>query len=436
MQTALTYGKIYRFWLPLAGTWLMMAVEGPLLAAVIARMVDAELNLAAYGVAYSFALVAEAPIIMLMSAATALVFGAESYRRLRSFTAWLTLMVTLGMALLLIPPVFDLLMLDLIGLVPEVASRVYSALLVLLPWPGAIGWRRFYQGILIRNDQTRRVAVATVGRVLLMALSAFLLFVNSGVQGAVLGGLALIFGVVTEMAATRYLASGAIKTTLGREDQEAVYNFRQLSRYYLPLALSPFITLGIHPVVTFFLGKGKMPLESLAVIPVIGALTFVFRAIGLSFQEVAIALMGDRLRNWKMICNFALVLAVLLSGSLMLIAVTPLADFWLLKVSGLSNELTEFSKLPLRLMALLPSMTVITAFLRALLMGGQATRPISTATALEACVIVLVLTGLLVDGSLSGAVCAALAYLVGRLAGIAWMLLPVRQVLRACHVES
>lgn len=432
MHSSLTFGKIFRFWLPLAGTWLMMAVEGPLLAAVIARMADAELNLAAYGVAYAFALVAEAPIIMLMSAATALVNGAESYRRLRSFTNLLVMLVTVGMAVLLIPQVFDLLMETLIGLSSEISSRVYLALLVLLPWPGVIGWRRFYQGVLIRNHQTRRVAVATMGRVLLMALSAFLLFHYTGIQGAVLGGIALSCGVVVELLATRLLAASAIAQTLGRNDQGPVRNFRELGHYYLPLALSPFITLGIHPVVTFFLGKGKMPLESLAVMPVIGALTFVFRAVGLSFQEVAIALLGDSLRDWRPLLNFALLLAALLSGSLLLIALTPLADLWLLQVSGLSPMLAEFSVLPLQLMALLPAMTVITAFLRALLMGGHTTRPISTATFLEAGVIVLVLTGLLLEGTLSGAVCAALAYLVGRLFAIAWMMLPVRQVLRSC----
>lgn len=430
MHTPLSYGKIFRFWLPLAGTWLMMAVEGPLLAAVIARMADAELNLAAYGVAYAFALVAEAPIIMLMSAATALVKGADSYRKLRSFTSLLVALVTLGMAILLIPPVFDLLMETLIGLSPDIASRVYLALLVLLPWPGVIGWRRFYQGVLICNHQTRRVAVATVGRVLFMSLTALLLFHYSGIQGAVLGGIALSCGVVVEMLATRLLASEAIAATLGREDQGPVRSIRELGHYYLPLALTPFITLGIHPVVTFFLGKGKMPLESLAVMPVIGALTFVFRAVGLSFQEVAIALLGDNLQGWRQIRDFALLLAALLSGSLLLIALTPLADLWLIQVSGLSPMLADFSVLPLQLMALLPAMTVLTAFLRALLMGGHSTRPISTATAMEAVVIILVLTGLLFEGTLSGAVCAAISYLVGRLFAMVWMLLPVRQVLR------
>ena len=67
-----TYRGILVFWLPLLATWLMMSVEGPFLAAIIARLADPKYNLAAYGVAFSFALIIEAPIIMIMSASTAL----------------------------------------------------------------------------------------------------------------------------------------------------------------------------------------------------------------------------------------------------------------------------------------------------------------------------------------------------------------------------
>ena len=55
----LTERAILRFWAPLAATWLMMSVEGPFIAAVIARLHDPEYNLAAFGVAFSFALLVE-----------------------------------------------------------------------------------------------------------------------------------------------------------------------------------------------------------------------------------------------------------------------------------------------------------------------------------------------------------------------------------------
>ena len=160
----LTYGQIFRFWLPLAATWLMMAAEGPFLAAIIARLTAEELNLAAYGVAYAFALVAESPVIMLMSASTALCRDRESYRQLRNFSYLLSLAVTVLLGLFLLPPIYDPLVRKLLGLPAEVAQLTHTALLCLLPWPGAIGVRRFYQGVLIAGHKTRRVAVATLSR--------------------------------------------------------------------------------------------------------------------------------------------------------------------------------------------------------------------------------------------------------------------------------
>ena len=81
----LTYRYICSFWLPLAGTWVMMAVEGPYLAAIIARLGEPRFNLAAYGVAFAIAILIESPVIMLMSASTALVEDRAAYRKLRNF---------------------------------------------------------------------------------------------------------------------------------------------------------------------------------------------------------------------------------------------------------------------------------------------------------------------------------------------------------------
>jgi hypothetical protein len=426
----LNWRRILRFWTPLLGTWLLMAVDGPLLTAIIARMADAELNLAAYGVAFSFALVAEAPIIMLMSASTSLASSPLAYRRLRRFTALLCALVTIGLALVLIPQPYTLLMEGVVGLSSEIASRTHWALLVLLPWPAAIGWRRFYQGVLIRSGQTRRVALATVFRLAGMAGCAFWLFYRSDLQGALLGGVALSCGVVAELAATRLLSRQAISRLLSSPQHGEVLDYPALWRYYLPLALTPFITLGVHPLVTFFLGKGRLPLESLAVMPVLGSLTFIFRAIGLSFMEVVVALLGKDLRNYLPIRNFACGLAIFASGSLLLIALTPLSTLWLRQVAGLDTLLVDFSRLPLILMALLPAGSVISSFQRGVLMEGRLTRPVSTATIIEAAVIFGLLTLLLLYSSLSGALCAALAYVVGRLIAILWMVVPCRLVLR------
>ena len=187
--------SIFKFWLPLAATWLMMAVEGPFLAAVIARLPDPKFNLAAYGVAFAFAILIEAPVIMIMSASTALVENGPSFKKLRNFTYTLNVGITMVMILVLIPPVFRFIAQGLIGLPDEVARLTYGALVILLPWPAAIGYRRFFQGLLIRSGMTRLVAYGTVVRLSAMLSTALLLNAFTSISGAYLGAAALTAGV-------------------------------------------------------------------------------------------------------------------------------------------------------------------------------------------------------------------------------------------------
>jgi len=97
-------------------------------------------------VALSIALLVESPIIMIMSAATALVRDRASYLAMRNFTNALNAGITLLMLVALVPPVFEFLAHRLLGLSDEVAHLAHTSVALLLPWPAAIGFRRFYQG--------------------------------------------------------------------------------------------------------------------------------------------------------------------------------------------------------------------------------------------------------------------------------------------------
>jgi hypothetical protein len=200
---------IFLFWLPLALQWIMMALEGPFLAAVIARLADPTFNLAAYGVAFAFAILVESPVIMLMSASTALVEDWPSYRKLRAFAHALNLLSTALLVALLFPPVFDLVLRSGLGLPPEVADLVYGALWILLPWPAAIGYRRFLHGIMIRAGQTRLVMFGTMIRLTGMVATGILL-ARTGIPGAWVGAGALSAGVVIEAVVARFMSRNAI----------------------------------------------------------------------------------------------------------------------------------------------------------------------------------------------------------------------------------
>jgi hypothetical protein len=413
----LTQSRIFRFWLPLAATWLMMAVEGPFLAAVIARLSDPTYNLAAYGVAFSLALVVEAPVIMLMSAATALARNQLSYLRLRTFTHVLIGGVTLAMGVALVPSVFDTIAYGLIRLPPEVASRTHVALLILLPWPGTIGYRRLYQGVLIRHGLTRRVAYGTVVRLVAMFGTAVLLARHGAIEGAWVGAAALTMGVSCEAATSRLMAAGALHTLMrtAGEATGAAASWIALTRFYYPLALTTLLSLGIHPVVTFFVGNSRMSLESLAVLPVIGALVFIFRSLGLAYQEVVIALVGDAQENYATLRRFGLLLGLGVAAGLGLIAWTPLAGLWFQGVSGLSRELADFALIPTRILAVMPGLTALLSFQRAVMVVRNTTNRITRATVIEVIGAVTVMSIAIWAFDAIGAIAAASALLIGRI---------------------
>ena len=168
---ALTRGRIARFWLPLEATWLMMSAEGPFLAAVIARLAGPKENLAAFAVATALAWLVESPIIMMLSASNALVRDGVAYRKLRRFSNVLNGAVTAVMIVLVIPPVFDVVARGLMGLTPDLVRLAGQSMFFLVLWPGAIGFRRFYQGILISHGRPQAVTWGTVVRLSLIHIS-------------------------------------------------------------------------------------------------------------------------------------------------------------------------------------------------------------------------------------------------------------------------
>jgi hypothetical protein len=415
----------------------MMAAEGPFLAAVIARLPDPKYNLAAHGVAFAFAILVEAPVIMLMSASTALVEDARSYRKLRNFANALNVGSTVLLLLVLIPPVFDFLMRTVIALPSEVADLTYGALWLFLPWPAAIGMRRFVQGVLIRSGRTRLVATGTVIRLTAMAATALALYLATDMPGAWVGAASLSAAVITEAVAARLMASNAIRELLGgpeRADETATpIGYRRISSFYFPLLLTSMIGLTVHPMLTFFMGRAASPVESLAVFPVVHALSFIFRALGLSFQDAAIALLGRRNEHHPELARFGIGLGAAATAGLAAVAFTPLADVWFVTISGLSRELADFALTPTRIMVALPALSVLLSFQRAILMQARVTRPITAATLIEVTVIAILFG---VGGwglGLVGATAAFASYVGGRAASTLYLTPRVRAVLRSAR---
>lgn len=414
-MTALRSAFICAFWFPLAATWLMMGLEGPYIAAIVARMPDAAFNLAAYGIAFSIAWIVEAPIMMVLTASNALVRCRESLHALRRFTYALNAILTVVLTIIVLPPVFAVLA-NLMGLPDGIARLAHQATAVVIPWPAAIGYRRFYQGLLVRAGMTRRVAYGTVVRLSTMSGTAAMLAWLSPLPGAVIGGLSLTAGVLGEAAASRWMSWQVVQAleATPRPDDQAPLTTAGIVRFYYPLALTSVLSLITLPVITFFMGHSRRPIESLAVLPVINAFVFLFRSGGFAYQEVAVALTGTRREHEPEVRRVSRMLGAGASTLLALVALTPLADAWFSTLSGLSPDMTAFAIVPVRILMLLPALEYLLQTQRAFLILGRRTRAVTVGTGVEALAISLTLAACVGWLDLTGAIAAAVAIMVGR----------------------
>ena len=384
----LTQRYIFRFWLPLALMWLLMAVEQPLLAGVIARMDEPIQELAAFGITFSMALLIEAPIIMLLTASTALAKGKQSYGQLFRFTTLLSGALTVIHLVIALTPIFNWLVGDIIGAPEELVEPSRLAFLVMFPWTVAVAYRRLWQGVMIRYGKTDQVGLTTIARLIATVAVAMAGLIWGFLPGAALAGLALsvgtIAGAIVAYFWTRSILRGPLSQLEPTSDQ---ISMRALLDFYIPLALTNIINFIGRPLLTFGLSRSLFALESLALWPVMLSLAFVFRSVGFAYQEVVVALV-DNQQSYAALRRFALTLGAVASVLMILLAVTPLNDLWYGRISGLTPDLVELSQLPTLFIALTPFIAVVVAWQRGVLVNARRTRPITVAVALNVTVLI------------------------------------------------
>jgi hypothetical protein len=401
----------------------MMSVEGPYLSAIVARLDGPVPNLAAFGLAFTLAWLAESPIIMLLTATTALAKDRATFAAFRRFAWLLNGGVTAALVVIVLPPVFGFLAERLLALPPDVSRLAHRATVLLVPWPAAIGYRRLYQGVLVRNGLTRRVAWGTVVRLATMSATAAAVALATDLPGAHVAALALSAGVVAEAAASRFMARHLVAALLAEpEGPGPLPRPRELARFYFPLALTSMISMATAPLVTFFMSHAPNAVACLAAWPVVSALVFLFRSGGVAWQEVSVALSGEAGEHAAEVRRTATLLGAGAALVLSLIAFSPLLTLWYRDVVGLGPDLLPFAVLPTRLLVLLPALEYALSFQRSRWILARQTRPVTVATALEAAGIVLGMSLFVLGGRLPGTLAAALSLTLGRLAACGFLL--------------
>ena len=269
-----------------------MGIEQPAVAAIIARLPDPKVQLGAYGsVVFPIALLIEAPIIMLLAASTELSRDRDRYRTLVRYTRVMGVALTGVHLLLAVTPVGPWVIEAALSVPAEVADAAQPGLLLIVPWSWAIAERRTGQGLLIRQGRSRIVGVATAVRLVTSTSVLLTGLFTEAASGVEIGAAALSVGVMCEAAFVRVFAARAADA-LPEQSSAPPLQVRGFLAFYVPLALTPLVTLVIQPAGTAAISRMPEVVGSLAVWPVVVGLAFVVQSVGLAFNEVVVALVA------------------------------------------------------------------------------------------------------------------------------------------------
>lgn len=365
---------LFGLWLPLAVSFELMMLEGPTVQGAMGRLPDSQLHLAAMGLTLSLSLLVESPVIMLLATAIALVKDGPTFRALRLFTLILAAGCTVLTALVAFTPLYGVVTGSLMGQPGAIVRAAQPAMQIMLFWTAAIAWRRFYQGVLVKYGQTRRVSWGTAIRLTATIGTAFLLVRSGHIPGVQVGAMALMAGVLSEALVTTLFALPLVRGRVLHHVDENIppLTQRQILRFHAPLAATTLLTLLAQPMTSTALARLPESKATLAAWPVTFMLLLVMRGWGLALQEITVAYAGESASR-PALFRFTWLVGGVTALATLLIVATPLMTLYFHHVLRLPPPLYAYARIGIAVGLLMPLVTSLGSWARGILVAGGAT---------------------------------------------------------------
>jgi progressive ankylosis protein len=316
--------QLWQQFIPLSLSDVTMALGDPLTTTTLAHLPNPRTNIAAVGVAKAIAIFCESPIIMLLHASNALAPTRSSRQALWKFVLIASGLMSLLLALITIPAIFAVVGEGWLGVSPSLSNTVRSVLMIVILWPLAIGWRRYFQGLLIHSGQSYAVAQAGIVRLLVVGIilaGGFILKTN----GAVVAGLSLVWGVMAEAVAVTYLAKKLGATTLPEmiSVPELPQDLAEVWKFYAPLGGTMMLVWGARAALVGIVARANDGEIALAAWPAAWGLVLVIANSTRMVQQIIIR--NRKLISDQLLIIFAITVGVVCSLILLLVSGTPLS---------------------------------------------------------------------------------------------------------------
>jgi hypothetical protein len=397
----------------------MMTLEPLIINTALAHAPDSEVILAAFSVMFSVALVVEAPVVMLVSASTALSRTRQAFWRLFHFMLALAGAVVAVGFLVSATPLYGWLVLRVMGIPPAVAEAARPALIIMSIWSFPVAWRRTLQGVLIAHNRTPLVTAATVVR--LAALAGALLIGRWLMPDRMLivSALAMQASVIAEAVVITAPALSVVRQ-LPNEAAGAAPTWRGLVRFYQPLAIMMILRQAGRPILNAGLAAARLPQRSLAAWSVAWSLALLPFGVTMGLEQVAIAKSTSPAAAAR-VRRFIWGVGLSLAAGLVLVTSEPLVHVSVGLLFDLSPQIEPLVVVALRWMAVLPLLQSLQGLLRGTAIAEERTPDARAAVAVSLSVVALVALAGPRLGSWIGVTIGGVAAAVSALSEVGWL---------------
>lgn len=403
--------QLWQQFIPLSLSDVSMALGDPLTTTTLAHLPDARTNIAAVGVAKTIAIFCESPIIMLLHASNALAPSQLSRQALWKFALIASSGMSLLLALTTMPVIFGIVGEGWLGVSPSLSSPIRSTLSIVILWPLAIGWRRYFQGLLIHCGHSNAVAQAGITRLLVVGgilAGGFSLKAN----GAVVAGMSLVWGVIAEAIVVTYLAKklGATKLPELVSTPDLPHNLAGVWKFYAPLGGTMMLGWGARAALVGIVARSNDGDIALAAWPAAWGLVSVIANSTRMVQQIIIR--NRKLIPDRVLISFAISVGVLCSLVLLSVSGTPISLAAIGYFIGDDIELIARVRPVLLLCVVMPLLVAIQNALQGFLVSQGRTWGVNQGAWVGA-VIMLGSAYLAAQSGQNGAIAAAIGMILG-----------------------
>jgi O-antigen/teichoic acid export membrane protein len=372
---------LYKFYLPLALTAVMMNVTTPVLNSVISRHPASIIQLAAFAASFAIATLTHSPVFSVQQIAISKADSKYAFWRISKI--FFVIMVPL-MALnffIATSELGNIIFERVIGTTAAVATAAKYTIMAFLPLPLFILFRGSFQGILIRAKKTAVISIATLVRLIaLFFWVGLFIIMDKNITSAVAGaGLTLAVFIETFIL---FLAVVPLWKYLPSKSNEQISR-RNLMRFSWPLIISMVLWTSSGFFINAIVGHSLDRDAAIAITGVIYASIGWFMAAPAKPLMQMVMVYGDDQDMAGKVRVFAAQLTAVLTGILLLLNIPFVREYIFTVVFHIDPIYWPVAENVLWLIPFYPFVIALRAYLQGELVRLESTRPVSTAAGIR-----------------------------------------------------